>query len=56
VEHPRRGRPGSAGYPVAVIQVRKLGGPDVGLGQEVHPDIVSGPLLAPLPNQEAYQE
>lgn len=46
----------SAGYPVAVIRVRKLGGPYVGLGQEAHPDGVSGPLLGPLPNQEAYQE
>ncbi len=46
----------SAGYPVAVIRVRKLGGPYVGLGQEANPDGVSGPLLAPLPNQEAYQE
>jgi hypothetical protein len=46
----------SAGYPVAVVRVRKLGGPYVGLGQEAHPDGVSGPLLAPLSNQEAYQQ
>ncbi|HWP62615.1 MAG TPA: hypothetical protein VNO86_04020 [Candidatus Binatia bacterium] len=46
----------SAGYPVAVLRLRKLGGPYVGLGQEAHPDGISGPLLAPLPNQEAYQE
>jgi hypothetical protein len=39
-----------------VIRVRKLGGPYVGLGQEAHTDGVSGPLLTPLPNQEAYQE
>lgn len=40
----------------AVLRVRKLGGPYVGLGQEPHPDGKSGPLLAPLPNPDAYQE
>lgn len=43
------------GYEVSVIRVRKLGGPFVGLGQEAHPDGFSGPLLAPLPNQDDYQ-
>jgi hypothetical protein len=46
----------SAGYPVSVLRVRKLGGPYVGLGQEAHLDGVSGPLLAPLPDQESFQE
>lgn len=45
---------GAAEY--AVLRVRKLGGPYVGLGQEPHPDGKSGPLLAPLPNPDAYQE
>lgn len=40
---------------VTVVQVRKLGGPYVGLGQEPAPD-GSGPLLHPLPDQEAYQQ
>lgn len=45
---------GAAEY--AVLRVRKLGGPYVGLGQEPHPDGTSGPLLAPLPNQDVYQQ
>ena len=36
------------------IQARKLGGGDIGLGQEPHPD-GSGPLLGPLGDQEAFQ-
>jgi hypothetical protein len=39
---------------LVVVQATKLGGGDVGLGQEPHPD-GSGPLLEPLPDQEAYQ-
>ena len=39
---------------LVVVQARKLGGGDVGLGQEPHPD-GSGPLLGPLDDQEAYQ-
>lgn len=39
---------------LVVVQANKLGGGDIGLGQEAHPD-GSGPLLGPLPNQEEYQ-
>ena len=39
---------------LTVVQARKLGGGDVGLGQEPHPD-GSGPLLGPLADQDAYQ-
>ncbi len=39
---------------LVTVQARKLGGGDIGLGQEPHPD-GSGPLLAPLANQELYQ-
>lgn len=39
---------------LVTIQARKLGGADIGLGQEPHPD-GSGPLLGPLPDQELYQ-
>jgi hypothetical protein len=44
------------GAEVAVLRVLKTGGSYVGLGQEAHPDGVSGPLLAPLPDPAAYQE
>lgn len=39
---------------LVVVQATKLGGGDVGLGQEPHPD-GSGPLLGPLDDQPAYQ-
>lgn len=39
---------------LVTVQARKLGGGDVGLGQEPHPD-GSGPLLDPLEDQESYQ-
>lgn len=39
---------------LVTLQARKIGGRDIGLGQEPHPD-GSGPLLGPLPNQELYQ-
>lgn len=39
---------------LVTLQARKIGGGDIGLGQEPHPD-GSGPLLGPLPNQELYQ-
>jgi hypothetical protein len=39
---------------LVVVRAHKLGGGDVGLGQEPHPD-GSGPLLAPLADQESYQ-
>jgi hypothetical protein len=39
---------------VQAWQVVKLGGEYVGLGRELHPD-GSGPLTAPLPDQERYQ-
>lgn len=37
------------------VRAEKAGGPDIGLGQEEHPD-GSGPLLDELPNQEYFQE
>jgi hypothetical protein len=40
---------------LSTIQVRKLGGGYIGLGQEEHPD-GSGPLLESLPDQEAFQQ
>lgn len=43
------------GYETAVVRARKLGGPYVGLGQEANPDGVSGPLIDPLPNPDAFQ-
>jgi hypothetical protein len=39
---------------LVTLQVRKLSGGDVGLGQEPAPD-GSGPLTGPLPDQEIYQ-
>lgn len=39
---------------LVVVQARKLGGGDVGLGQEPAPD-GSGPLVEPLADQESYQ-
>lgn len=39
---------------LVTIQARKIGGGDIGLGQEPHPD-GSGPLLEPLPDAELYQ-
>lgn len=39
---------------VQAWQVVKLGGEYIGLGRELHPD-GSGPLTAPLPDQERYQ-
>lgn len=39
---------------LVTVSARKLGGGDVGLGQEPHPD-GSGPLLHPLPDQTRYQ-
>jgi hypothetical protein len=39
---------------LVTVQARKVGGGDIGLGQEPHPD-GSGPLLGPLANQELYQ-
>jgi hypothetical protein len=39
---------------LVTVQARKLGGGDICLGQEPHPD-GSGPLLGPLPDQESYQ-
>ena len=39
---------------LVTVQVRKLAGAEVGLGQEAHPD-GSGPLNAGLPDQELYQ-
>jgi hypothetical protein len=39
---------------LVTVQARKVGGGDIGLGQEPAPD-GSGPLLGPLPNQELYQ-
>ncbi|MGH2759792.1 MAG: hypothetical protein ACRDKJ_09530 [Actinomycetota bacterium] len=39
---------------LVVLQATKLGGGEVGLGQEPHPD-GSGPLLGPLDDQTAYQ-
>lgn len=44
------------GAEVAAIRIVKTGGPYVGLGQEAHPDGVSGPLLAPLPDADKYQK
>jgi len=41
---------------LVVLRVRKVGGPYVGLGQEAHPDGVSGPLLEVLPDAKAYQQ
>lgn len=43
------------GATVVVVRARKLGGPYVGLGQESHPDGVSGPLLEPLADPDRYQ-
>jgi len=43
------------GAAVSAVRVVKLGGPYVGLGQEAHPDGVSGPLLSPLPDPDQYQ-
>lgn len=40
---------------VVALQARKLGGGDIGLGQEANPD-GSGPLTEPLPDQELYQQ
>lgn len=40
---------------LTTLQARKLGGGDIGLGQEPHPD-GSGPLLGPLGDQEAFQQ
>lgn len=39
---------------LVVVQARKAGGGDVGLGQEAHPD-GSGPLTGPLRDQTRYQ-
>jgi hypothetical protein len=39
---------------LVTVNARKLGGGDVGLGQEPHPD-GSGPLVGPLPDQSSYQ-
>jgi hypothetical protein len=39
---------------VQAWQVVKIGGGYVGLGRELHPD-GSGPLTAPLADQERYQ-
>lgn len=39
---------------LVTVQARKLGGGDIGLGQEPHPD-GSGPLLGTLGDQEAFQ-
>jgi hypothetical protein len=39
---------------LVTVQAFKLGGGDVGLGQEPHPD-GSGPLDGPLDDQESYQ-
>ncbi len=39
---------------LVVVQARKLGGSDVGLGQESHPD-GSGPLTGPLIDQVRHQ-
>jgi hypothetical protein len=39
---------------LVTIQARKIGGGDIGLGQEPHPD-GSGPLTGPLADQEVYQ-
>lgn len=39
---------------LVVVQARKLAGPDIGLGQEPHPD-GSGPLTGPLEDQERHQ-
>lgn len=41
---------------VVVLRVLKTGGGYVGLGQEANPDGVSGPLVAPLPDPDVYQE
>lgn len=41
-------------HDLVAVHVLKLGGGDVGLGQEPHPD-GSGPLLGPLSDQERYQ-
>lgn len=41
---------------LVVLRVRKLGGPYVGLGQEAHPDGVSGPLLEVLPDAKTHQQ
>lgn len=47
----------AAGAPaLAVIRVQKVEGPYVGLGQEAHPDGVSGPLMEALPDPAKYQE
>ncbi len=43
------------GATIAVVRAFKLGGPYVGLGQESHPDGVSGPLLDPLSDPDQYQ-
>lgn len=40
---------------LVAVQALKLGGGDIGLGQEPHPD-GSGPLLGPLGDQEAFQQ
>jgi hypothetical protein len=40
---------------VGVLQVTKLDGKDVGLGQESHPD-GTGPLVAPLEDQRSHQD
>jgi hypothetical protein len=39
---------------LVILQVRKLAGGDIGLGQEPAPD-GSGPLTGPLADQESYQ-
>lgn len=39
---------------LSTVQARKLGGGDIGLGQEANPD-GSGPLLEPLDDQQAFQ-
>lgn len=44
------------GAEVTAIRIVKTAGAFVGLGQEAHPDGVSGPLLAPLPDPEKYQK
>lgn len=47
----------AAGYEdVVVLRVVKTGNAYDGLGQEAHPDGVSGPLTAPLPDPDPYQE
>jgi hypothetical protein len=39
---------------LVTVNARKLGGGDVGLGQEPHPD-GTGPLVGPLPDQSSHQ-